>query len=108
QNGVLSRQIDRIVAGQAVAERGVGKVTDRRVDVVHAHGNTGRRSLVDFVLDDFAIFTDELDRQRTLAREQEVGGLVLVTKGVTANDDRLGPARHQTRYVRADDRLAED
>jgi hypothetical protein len=55
-----------------------------------------------------AVFADELDRQRALAREQEVGGLVLVAEGVAADDDRLGPARHQARHVLADDRLAED
>src|SRR5690606_34561094 len=34
--------------------------------------------------------------------------LVLVAESVAADDDRLGPARHQARHVRADDRLAED
>jgi hypothetical protein len=29
-------------------------------------------------------------------------------QGVAADDDRLGPARHQARHVLADDRLAED
>jgi hypothetical protein len=60
------------------------------------------------VLDGLAVFADELDRQRALAREQEVGGLVLVAERVAADDDRLGPARHQARHVLADDRLAED
>ncbi|MNN18816.1 hypothetical protein D3C81_1320350 [compost metagenome] len=108
EDGVLGRQIDRVVAGQAVAERGVGEVTDRRVEVVHAHGHTSRRRLEHFVLDHCAVFTDELDRQRALAWEQEVRGLVLVAKGVTADDDGLGPARNQTRHVLADDRLAEN
>ena len=38
----------------------------------------------------------------------EVGGAVLVAIGVAADDDRLGPARHEPRHVLADDRLAED
>ena len=50
----------------------------------------------------------ELDRELALARHDEVGGAVLVAEGVTADHDRLGPARHQPRHVLADDRLAED
>ena len=42
-----------------------------------------------------------------LPGKHEVGGAVLVAEGVTADDDRLGPARHQPRHVLADDGLAE-
>ena len=38
----------------------------------------------------------------------ELGGAVDVAIGVAADDDRLGPVRHQARHVGADDRLAED
>ena len=38
----------------------------------------------------------------------EVGRAVLVTECVTADDDRLGPARNQARHVLDDDRCAED
>ena len=86
----------------------MGEVADRIVEVVHGHGHAGARRLEHFVLDDLAVFADELDGQRALAREQEVGGAVLVAEGVTADDDRLGPARHEARHVLADDRLAED
>ena len=50
----------------------------------------------------------KLDGQRALAGHLEVGGAILVAVGVAADDDRLGPARHQARHVLADDRLAED
>ena len=63
--------------------------------------------LVDFALDHLAVLADELHRQRALAGELEVGGAVLVAEGMAADDDRLGPARHQPRHVLADDRLAE-
>jgi len=43
-----------------------------------------------------------------LAGHDHVGGAVLVAEGVAADDDRLGPARHQPRDVGDDDRLAED
>src|SRR5690606_34275298 len=59
-------------------------------------------------LDDGAILSFELDRQLALAGELEVGGAVLVAEGMTPDDDRLRPARHQPRDVLADDGLAED
>jgi hypothetical protein len=52
------------------------------------------------------VVADELDRQSVLAGKAEVGGFVLVTKGVTAGD-RLGPASAAGTFF-ADDRLAED
>ena len=55
-----------------------------------------------------AVLADELDGQRALAGEGEVGGAVLVAEGMAADDDRLGPAGNQARHVLADDRLAED
>jgi hypothetical protein len=45
--------------------------------------------LEDFLLDHGAVFADELHRQPALAGELEVGGLILVAEGVTADDDRL-------------------
>src|SRR3546814_13346664 len=38
----------------------------------------------------------------------EVGRLILVAERVTADDDRVGPARNETRDVVDHDRLAED
>ena len=55
-----------------------------------------------------AVLGGELDRERALALEDEVGGAVLVAERVAADDDRLVPAGHQARDVRDDDRLAED
>ena len=52
--------------------------------------------------------TLKADGQRARPVEDEVGGLVLVTEGVTADDDGLVPAGHQTRDIGDDDRLAED
>jgi hypothetical protein len=46
-----------------------------------------------------AVLADELHGQLALAGEAEVGGAVLVAEGVTADDDRLGPARHEARHV---------
>ncbi len=108
EDRVLGRQIHRPLAQQAVVQRGAGEVADRFVEVVHGHGDTGAGGLEHFLLDHRAVFADELDRQRALAGELEVGRLVLVAEGMTADDDRLGPAGDEARHVLADDRLAED
>ena len=108
QDGVLGREIDRIAARQAVVERGAREVADRLVEIVHRHRDAGAGRLEHFALDHLAVVADELDRQRARGRELEIGGAVLVAIGVAADDDRLGPARHQPRHVLADDRLAED
>ena len=108
EDGVLGREVDREIALQAVVERGARELLDRFVEVVHGQRHAVARRLEHFLLDDGAVLADELDGQRALAREAEIGGAILVAEGMTADDDRLGPAGHQARHVLADDRLAED
>ena len=108
EDGVLGRQIDRIALGEALVERGAGEIGDRiRRDCTSPCATPALGRLVDFALDHLAVLADEFHRQRALAGELEVGGAVLVAEGVAADDDRLGPARHQPRHVLADDGLAE-
>ena len=92
EDGVLGREIDRVLAAQAVVERGAGEVADRVVEVVHRHGDAGARELEHFLLDHRAVLAVELDGQLALAGHLEVGGAVLVAEGVAADDDRLRPA----------------
>ncbi len=54
------------------------------------------------------VFRGEGDRQQTSPWDQEVGGLILIPKGMAGHDNRLGPAGHQTRYILTNDRLAKD
>ncbi len=62
----------------------------------------------DFVLDHVAAVSRlELDRQLAGARHLEVRRAVLVAEGVTADHDRLRPARHEARHVLHHDRFAE-
>ena len=44
EDGVLGREIDRIVALQAVVQRGAGEFLDRLVEIVHRHGDAGVRA----------------------------------------------------------------
>ena len=60
------------------------------------------------MLDLLAVLADPFHGQLALARDLEVGRLILVAEGVAADDDRVGPAGDQPRDVGDDDRLAED
>ena len=108
QDGVFGREVDRVLAGEAVVERGPGEVDDRLIEVVHRHRDAGVRELEHLLLDDGAVVALELDGEAALARHLEVGGAVLVAVGVAADHEGLGPARHEARHVRANDGLAED
>ena len=105
---VLGREIERIAAVERVVHRGAREIADRVVKVVHRHRDAGARELEHLALDLLAVVADEGEVELALAGHLEVGGAVLVAIGVAADDDRLGPARHQLRHVLADDRLAED
>ena len=108
EDGVLGREIERIAARQRIVHRGAGEIADRVVEIVHRHGDARAREFEHLVLDLLAVGADIAQRELGLGRHPDVGGAILVAIGVAADDDRLGPARHQARHVLADDRLAED
>ena len=108
EDGVLGREIDGIVALQAVGEGGAGELPDRLVDVVHGHGDARAGVIEDLVLDLLAVLAGPLDGQLALAGDPEVRGAILVAEGVAADDDGLGPAGDQPRDIAADDGLPED
>ena len=107
EDRVLGREVDRIAARQAEVERGACEVADRLVQVEHAQGHACTRSLEHLALDHLAIVADELEADRASGGELEIGSAVLIAESMAADDDRLGPAGHQTRHVLADDWLAE-
>ncbi len=109
EDGVFGRQIDRIFPLQTIVEAGAGETDDALVEVIHAHGHTTGREVED-LMGDFlaAIGRLECHGQLTGAGHDHVGGAILVTKGMAADDHRLVPCRHDTRHVADDDRLAED
>ena len=108
EDGVLGRQVDRELAVQTKGQRRAGEVADGIVQIIHGQGHARAWILEDFLFDHLTVVAFELDGQTAGTGNLEVGGLVLVAKGVAADDDGLGPAGHQTRHVLADDRLAED
>jgi hypothetical protein len=106
---VLGREVDGQAAVESVAHRGAREVADRVVEVVHRHRDTAAGEVVHVELDRVAaVLRREGQRQRPLARHDQVGGAVLVAEGVAADDDRLRPPGHEPRDVGDDDRLAED
>ena len=109
QDRVLGGQVDRVVALEAVAEAGPGEVADRVVVVVHPHGDAAVGAVVgDLELHRLAaVVGGEGHRDGAGARHLEVGRLVLIAVGMTADDDRLRPTGDELGDVRADDRLAE-
>ena len=109
EDGVLRREIHREAARQAVTETRPGEVADRIVEVVHRHRHARRRKVVDLHLHRLrAVGWRVGERELPGARDLHVGGPILITEGVTADDDRLRPAGDEARDVADDDRLPED
>ena len=108
QDRVFGRQVNRPAKVQAIVQGCAGKVIDRLVEVIHAHGDAGIRGVENLFLDHGAVGAFEFHRQLARAGKQKVGGAVLITECMPADDDRFCPARHQPRHVGTDDRLAEN
>mmetsp|Transcript_23346 Transcript_23346/g.41461 ORF Transcript_23346/g.41461 Transcript_23346/m.41461 type:complete len:385 (+) Transcript_23346:275-1429(+) len=109
KDGVLGGKVERPLLLNGVLEAGEGESTNGLLGVVHAHGDTGGVELIDLVLHGFrSISGGEGHLKLSRAGDTEIGGLVLVTKGVAANDDGLGPAGNEAGDVLANDRLTED
>ena len=107
EDGVLGRQIHRPLAGKTIVEAGLGEIADRIIQVVHAHGDTGRWVIEDFMFYRFAaVLADPFHHQLAGAGNQEIGGAILIAKGVAADDDRIGPTRNQPWHGFDDDRFA--
>ena len=108
QNCVLGREVDRVLAHEAIVQRGAGEIADRVVEVVHRHRDAGARELEHLLLDHLAVVAFEADGQTALPGDFEIGRAILIAIGVAADDNRLRPTGDETRHVLADDRLAED
>jgi len=108
QDGVLGAHVQGKTLQESHLERGVGEATDGVISVVLALSDTTTLEVED--LDALGLTTlggvDQLELAG--AGDDAVRGTVLVTEGVTANDDGLVPARHQARDGGDDDGLTED
>ena len=108
QDGVLGAHVERETLKQGHLETGMGEAADRLVGVVLGLGNTTALEVVD--IDGLGLATlrgvDEL--QLAGSGNDTVLGTVLVTEGVTTDDDGLVPAGDETRDAGDDDGLTED
>lgn len=109
QDSVLGAQVERIVAPKCILKAGLCKLGDRRVCVVHAHQHAWLLKFVSFHHNSWLVGILGLEGN------QEIPSLfsymfcrtVLIAKGVTTNDNGLGPAGHQARNVSDNNRLTE-
>lgn len=108
KDGVFGAHVEGQTLEKGDLEAGVGEAADGLIGVVLSLGNTTARVVED--LDGLGLTTlggvDQLEL--TGARDDPVGGTVLVTEGVTADNDGLGPARDETGDGGNDDGLTED
>ncbi len=109
EDGVLRREVHRVLALQSVGERRSREVLDGLVEVVHPHRHAAVGAVArDEMLDRLRpVLGRERDGELARTGHLEVGRLVLVAVGVAADDDRLRPPRHEPGDVADDDRLAE-
>ena len=108
EDGVLSAQKKRIATVQSVGHRGMRKIPDAFVHVVHGHRNAWTAELVntvDLLWRAVIWLESELECARRI--DGGVHTLVLIAERVTADYDRLAPAGHQSGNILANDRLSE-
>ena len=109
QNSVFGAQIDRPAAGEAIIHTGAGEIANAIVQVIHGHGDPRTGEVKHFPLDGLtAVFWLKFYRQFAGTGDPEVRGPILVTKSMTPDHNRMGPARHQPRHVGTEDRFPEN
>ena len=87
----------------------MSKAVDALVSVVHSHSHSSvSRKLVNFHLLLRAVVSLEGHFEGSGLLDNEVSGLVLVSEGMSSDDDGLLPARNEPRDVLDDDGLSED
>jgi hypothetical protein len=109
QDGVLGAQVQRPLLLQSIDEASTSEGLDGLVGVVHAHKDTTVLEVEDFnVLGLRAVGGSEGNFELSGAVNNQVGGFVLISEGVSADDNRASPARNQSGDVLADNGLSED
>lgn len=97
QNRVLCRHVQGPLLGQRHLERGVSKVPDTGISIVHGHGHATTTLEIKYLHRDwFTTLWCVYQINRTVSRDYEVRGFVLVTMGVPADDYGLSPSRHES------------
>ena len=109
QNGVFGGHVEGVVSLKGKLETAVSEFFNGLVGVVHAQSNTSVTcEFVDFHFFFRAIISFENNFELSWLVNSEVGGLVLITKGMSSNDDGFFPARDESGDVADDDGFSED
>ena len=107
EDGVFGGHVERVVAGQGVFEAGVGEGFNGVVMVEHEQTDSGSWEFVDRDIEVISL-SFEVDGDVTGAGDEEVGAVVDVTEGVSADDDGFVPVLDEARDVPDEDRFSED
>jgi len=109
QDGVLGAHVEGKTLHECHLERGVGEAGDGLISVVLALSDTAALEVVDLDALGLTAVSGSVDQlELTGARDDTVLGTVLVTEGVTTDNNGLVPARHKARDAGDDDGLTED
>jgi len=109
EDGVLGGQIARVVSVKSVLHAGVSESSDGIVGIVHAEHDTRSLEVVHFEAGWLgAIFWGEGHVELAWHLRAEISGFILITEGVSTNDDGLFPAWHELGDVGDNDRGSED
>jgi len=109
-DGVLGAQVKREVALDGILEAGLGEANNGFVGVVHSHEDTRSLELVGLhhCGSLAGILGFEGHNELTGLLSDEISSTVLITEGVSSNNDRGSPAWNHPRDVLDDDWLSED
>lgn len=110
QNSVFGRHVQRHLSVQGILEAGMGEAHNRFGSVIHTHGNASFSLVIVDLMGDWlsSVGWGESQSELSLALNLEVGGLVLVTEGVSANNNWLSPLGAESWNVVDDDWLSEN
>lgn len=109
EDGVLGAHVQGKLLVDSKLEGSMSEASDGLVSVVLSLGNTTAfLELVDLNLLGLSTLGGEDHGELTRTGQDSILGAVLVTKGVTANDDGLLPSRNKTRNAGDDNGLTED
>lgn len=109
QNGVFGGQVQRVFSGKGKFEAAMSEFFNTFVSIVHSEAySTISLEFVDFHPLLWAVITFENDFEGTRFVDSEICGFVLITEGVSADDDRFLPAWDESRDVFDDNGFSED
>ena len=109
QNGVFGGQVERVFSLESKLEATVSESFNTLISVVHSHTNSSLScELMDFHLFLTSVVSLEGDLKGSRLVNNKVSGSVLISMGVSANNDWLFPARDESGDVADDNGFSED